>query len=66
MHLIYSIAAWLWVLLAFLAGVQGLRRTFAAYEGRSFQRALRFGVSLCFLLTASAIIASAIVKIAVR
>lgn len=65
-ELLYSIAAWIWVLLAFIAGVQGLRHTFAGAEPRSSRRALRFCISVTFLLAASAIIASAIVKLAVR
>jgi hypothetical protein len=67
MSLVYTIIGWILVLMAFFAGIRGVRQSITC-PGRqkTARRALMFCLSLCFLLAASAIIASAVVKIAVR
>ncbi len=67
-EVIYTIAAWTWIVMAFLAGWRGLRQSVAMEEKQTRYRTrlIRLCVSLCFLVAASAIIASAIVKVAVR
>jgi hypothetical protein len=69
MSAIYTAAAWGWMVMAFAAGVIGIRKSIrgkSSSRTQQFLRICKFCASVCFLLAATAVMAAAIVKMATR